>query len=107
MNFFHFRLASYKDAVRNRFQVEMASRFTYTPLFSDALHGQNEVNLKKSVLFSGREEVMGRELDDPVNSKPPITAATRVLPTKFNLTRRPITWQLWMPVKVKGIELEK
>ena len=61
----------------------------------------------KSVLFSGREEVMGRELDDPVNSKPPITAATRVLPTKFNMTRRPITWQLWMSVKVKGIEREK
>jgi len=40
--------------------------FSIVP-FTDALHEQNEVELKESVLFSGREEVMGRELDDPVD----------------------------------------
>lgn len=30
MNFFHFRLASYYQEGRNLFQIEMASRFTYT-----------------------------------------------------------------------------
>ena len=86
----------------------MASRFSYMPLLpTDALHEQNKVELKESVLFSGREEVMARELEDPVNSKPPRTAATTVLPTKFNLTRGPITWQPWMSVKLKGIKREK
>jgi len=40
--------------------------FSIVP-FTDALHEQNEVELKESVLFSGREEVMGRELNDPVD----------------------------------------
>jgi len=40
--------------------------FSIVP-FADALHEQNEVELKESVLFSGREEVMGRELNDPVD----------------------------------------
>ena len=51
------------------------------------------IELKESVLFSGREEVIGRESNDPVDE---LQAAknrsyTGVLPTKLNLTRGPIT----------------
>ena len=40
--------------------------FSIVP-FADALREQDVVELKVSVLFSGREEVMGRELTDPVD----------------------------------------
>lgn len=34
--------------------------------FADELHEQNQVKLNESVLFRGREEVIGRVLNDPV-----------------------------------------
>lgn len=40
--------------------------FSIVP-FADTLHEQNQVVLKESVLFRGREEVMGRVLNDPVD----------------------------------------
>ena len=40
--------------------------FSIVP-FADALREQNVVELNVSVLFSGREEVMGRELNDPLD----------------------------------------
>ena len=40
--------------------------FSIVP-FADALREQNVIELKESVLFSGREEVIGRESNDPVD----------------------------------------
>ena len=40
--------------------------FSLAP-FADALHEQNVIELKESALFSGQNEVVGREFNNPMN----------------------------------------